>query len=81
MQSYKLLENLECKLKVEFVTGFHEKFDVKKVLVSWCDEDKRCVHRRDGVYYMLVLREPYQSLMGLLWRIYGQKDCMIFRDS
>jgi hypothetical protein len=30
---------------------------------------------------MLGLREPYQYLMGLLYMLYGLKDCSIFRDS
>jgi hypothetical protein len=85
----KMYKNIYPKKRKRNLMDRHKTFriEIKMVpknifgLLRHQQLDKRCNQRQDGIYPMSGLREPYQYLIDLFCRIYGLKDCTIFKDS
>jgi hypothetical protein len=68
-------------LNIDFVVSFYEKHDTSKVMASWWRENKTFTNRTFDWYPTANLREPYIYLMGLICRLYGEKDCSRFSEA
>jgi hypothetical protein len=68
----KGIKNLDNKLLDEF------EYTPKDLFPKWYKEDKQFKHRPKGGYPTSALRKPYQYMVAMLCRLYGEPDASQF---
>lgn len=71
---YKHQSKLEGIHSIYFMNKFNKSIDTKRFLETWWIEYRNCIQREDGIDSMTKLHDPYQYLIGLLYRLYGGRD-------
>jgi hypothetical protein len=66
-------------MMIGYVEKFHQDNDIKCFLAGWWVEDKRFIGKNDGIYTMFNPRYPYIYAMSLMYRLYGEPNCIHFK--
>ena len=66
-------------LNAEFFQASKTKFNFDEMVKYWMNEPSKFSQRKDYLYPITWFREPYSLLAYMLCRLYGLRNCSIFK--